>query len=363
MSEPTQAEVLKSCPFCGGKAYKTESVNGSNMVYVGCGPCGVHFKAQKDGTNGVLSKDVVAYWNTRAAERSLAPATPMEHSCGAHPGEKWTGDVMCGECQKDRERYCDKRLLEMMVGCNHLACVRLDDDGEWEVNIVADRMSLESEPAGPLKWRCSKCKHDHKEIKCCGVDGCKCSYQYTEPYNALPAAAPPATQTGDVRKAEQLAQQFHEAYERLAPSFGYETRKASAKPWAEVPENNRKLMIAVCAEILASAAPTPEPTGADEIVERCATAAQNSWSDVAERGTCEYASGVIRALKGKFMPAAQPEPTGADVAREVGNVLDHWGQLPNDIACDPGFEAMGKALKRLYKAQTQAAQPGQKGGE
>jgi transcription elongation factor Elf1 len=76
MSEPTQAEVLKSCPFCGGKAYKTESVNGSNMVYVGCGPCGVHFKAQKDGTNGVLSKDVVAYWNTRAAERSLAPATP-----------------------------------------------------------------------------------------------------------------------------------------------------------------------------------------------------------------------------------------------------------------------------------------------
>lgn len=50
--------------------------------------------------------------------------------------------------------------------------------------------------------------------------------------------------------AEGLAQQFHETYERLAPSFGYETRKASAKPWSDVPEQNKRLMIAVCAEIL-----------------------------------------------------------------------------------------------------------------
>lgn len=49
---------------------------------------------------------------------------------------------------------------------------------------------------------------------------------------------------------EQLAQRFHETYERLAPQFGYETRRASAKPWAEVPENNRQLMTAVCAEML-----------------------------------------------------------------------------------------------------------------
>lgn len=49
---------------------------------------------------------------------------------------------------------------------------------------------------------------------------------------------------------EQLAQKFHETYERLAPSFGYETRKSSAKPWSEVPDNNKNLMIAVCAEIL-----------------------------------------------------------------------------------------------------------------
>lgn len=51
---------------------------------------------------------------------------------------------------------------------------------------------------------------------------------------------------------EELAKKFHEAYERLAPGFGYETRKESAKPWADVPENNRKLMTAVCAEVLSA---------------------------------------------------------------------------------------------------------------
>jgi hypothetical protein len=51
-------------------------------------------------------------------------------------------------------------------------------------------------------------------------------------------------------KAEELAQLFHETYERLAPSYNYETRKESAKPWAEVPEKNKQLMIAVCDAIL-----------------------------------------------------------------------------------------------------------------
>ncbi len=50
--------------------------------------------------------------------------------------------------------------------------------------------------------------------------------------------------------AEQIAQAFHETYERLAPDFGYKTREASAKPWAEVPEQNRSLMIAVVRALL-----------------------------------------------------------------------------------------------------------------
>ena len=51
--------------------------------------------------------------------------------------------------------------------------------------------------------------------------------------------------------AEAVAYEFHEAYERLAPEHGYETREASAKPWAEVPERNRLLMIAVVRDLAA----------------------------------------------------------------------------------------------------------------
>ena len=53
-----------------------------------------------------------------------------------------------------------------------------------------------------------------------------------------------------LKASEELAKKFHETYERLAPDFGYETREASAKPWKDVPENNKQLMIAVCGEIL-----------------------------------------------------------------------------------------------------------------
>ena len=45
-------------------------------------------------------------------------------------------------------------------------------------------------------------------------------------------------------RPERLAQIFHEAYERLAPEFGYKTREASAVPWEEVPDGNKRLMIA-----------------------------------------------------------------------------------------------------------------------
>ncbi len=55
---------------------------------------------------------------------------------------------------------------------------------------------------------------------------------------------------------EELARLFHELYEELAPSHGYETRRASAKPWADVPAQNKALMTDVCAHILAELAPT-----------------------------------------------------------------------------------------------------------
>lgn len=60
----------------------------------------------------------------------------------------------------------------------------------------------------------------------------------------------PRTREQDWPVAERLAARFHEAYERLAPEHSYETRQESAKPWADVPENNRNLMIAVVADLL-----------------------------------------------------------------------------------------------------------------
>jgi len=50
--------------------------------------------------------------------------------------------------------------------------------------------------------------------------------------------------------AEHLAKVFHDTYEDLAPSCGYQTRKESAVPWDDVPRSNKVLMIAVCRELL-----------------------------------------------------------------------------------------------------------------
>jgi hypothetical protein len=53
-----------------------------------------------------------------------------------------------------------------------------------------------------------------------------------------------------VTPAEQIAKAFHDCYEKLAPAHSYETRKESAVPWEDVPENNRALMVAVVHELL-----------------------------------------------------------------------------------------------------------------
>jgi len=51
-------------------------------------------------------------------------------------------------------------------------------------------------------------------------------------------------------RVERIAKAFHESYERLAPDFGYKTRKASAKPWEDVSQQNRDLMAAVVQDLL-----------------------------------------------------------------------------------------------------------------
>lgn len=53
-----------------------------------------------------------------------------------------------------------------------------------------------------------------------------------------------------MREAEALARLFHAIYERLAPEHGYKTRDASAVPWEDVPDDNKRLMIATAVEVL-----------------------------------------------------------------------------------------------------------------
>ena len=48
---------------------------------------------------------------------------------------------------------------------------------------------------------------------------------------------------------EACARTFHEIYERLAPSFGYETRTDTRE--FDPSSKNGRLMIAVCAEVIA----------------------------------------------------------------------------------------------------------------
>ena len=51
-------------------------------------------------------------------------------------------------------------------------------------------------------------------------------------------------------RAPELAETFHRVYEKLAPKYGYKTRKKTRKHWDDLPDNNKKLMVAVAQVIL-----------------------------------------------------------------------------------------------------------------
>lgn len=51
-------------------------------------------------------------------------------------------------------------------------------------------------------------------------------------------------------RVDYVAQKFHEAYEALAPMYGYTTRSESSVPWEQVPDANKMLMRAVVTQLL-----------------------------------------------------------------------------------------------------------------
>jgi hypothetical protein len=76
---------------------------------------------------------------------------------------------------------------------------------------------------------------------------------------------------------EELARLFHDTYEALAPSHGWETQERSRKDWDEVPAENKSLMIAVAARVLDALelaalerlADAPGPLAGGSVCARC----------------------------------------------------------------------------------------------
>lgn len=149
---------------------------------------------------------------------------------------------------------------------------------------------------------------------------------------------------------EQIAQLFHEQYELLAPSFSYSTREESRKPWADVPPENKALMIAVCGKVreslqAASIAPQDDLLAAvaDHCadLDRCAEALReypefsNSASEIQE------AAAELRAASSTI--AAPAQPTCRDDGRcqyAIDCGAEGMGTCPVGQCCQPRRDAI-----------------------
>ena len=95
---------LKPCPFCpdGGKPYYVESVNGSQMAYVGCSVCGISMKAALVSAAPTVfkwSKDLVSLWNSRNEAENKRLREALEHYAKK---ENW----QCRRCKGSDELNC-----------------------------------------------------------------------------------------------------------------------------------------------------------------------------------------------------------------------------------------------------------------
>lgn len=131
------------------------------------------------------------------------------------------------------------------------------------------------------------------------------------------------------RTAQALAERFHEAYERLAPSFGYTTRTETR---AFDPQSaNGRLMVAVCQELLAAGG-----TPCDELG-YATRLAEAIWRKHYQQNAPEWkplpdlmgvltqidnmTSGLTRGVTGA------PEPSEAQVQAAVKAMLDDGWKL------------------------------------
>jgi hypothetical protein len=50
--------------------------------------------------------------------------------------------------------------------------------------------------------------------------------------------------------SEQIAKRFHEVYEELAPTMGWETQEKARVPWEQLPVENKWLMVKVVEQLM-----------------------------------------------------------------------------------------------------------------
>ena len=126
---------------------------------------------------------------------------------------------------------------------------------------------------------------------------------------------------------EALARRFHETYERLAPQFGYETRRETREFDPQSP--NGRLMIAVCSELTTPSTPTTEQDG--ELLER------HDWQWLADQ---------LRAWPERRVHPERTMSFGS-LTRMAADVIEHCAANPSPSLCrtsDSDIERVALAL-------------------
>jgi hypothetical protein len=142
-----------------------------------------------------------------------------------------------------------------------------------------------------------------------------------------------STTSQDRARAE--AERFHEAYERLAPSFGYATREDTR---AFDPESaNGKLMIAVCSEMLArEQSAQPFEFDSAGLMEGSVDAWKEYGYDKSERVDERFRGNLLRVWKVAWIesrarligrtPASSPVPAqpSSAIVEAAQAVINRW---------------------------------------
>jgi hypothetical protein len=123
------------------------------------------------------------------------------------------------------------------------------------IQAYAEQYAQEKEKAAvtALRWASAEIQSNQK-----GLEGSECeaaAIRYADyllsKAKILTGAARPAADDKPVRSAEWLARLFHAAYEKHARVEGWRTKQTCQTSFDELPEANRRTMLATCADVLA----------------------------------------------------------------------------------------------------------------